>query len=93
MIFDIRKKIGYLPNHFDIPFQNFLLYSRRKPNHGGSGLGNHQGASTPLWRILTMKKLMKNILNIRQHQQAEVQPDTAKARCYACINGIIIPVL
>lgn len=40
-----------------------------------------------------MKKFMKNILNIRQHQQAEVQPDTAKARCYACINGIIIPVL
>ena len=40
-----------------------------------------------------MKKFMKNILNTRQHQQTEVQPDTAKARCYACINGIIIPVL
>ena len=47
----------------------------------------------PYGGFLTMKKFMKNILNIRQHQQAEVQPDTAKARCYACINGIIIPVL
>lgn len=40
-----------------------------------------------------MKKFMKNILNTRQHRDAEVQANTAKARCYACINGIIIPVL
>lgn len=39
-----------------------------------------------------MKKVMKTILFARNRRE-EARPDTGKARCYACINGIIIPVL
>ena len=40
-----------------------------------------------------MKKVMKTILFTRDRREEGTRPDTGKARCYACINGIIIPVL
>ena len=40
-----------------------------------------------------MKKAIKAILFARNRREEAVRPDTGKARCYACINGIIIPVL
>ena len=40
-----------------------------------------------------MKKVMKTILNARNRREEAARPDTGKARCYACITGIIIPVL
>ena len=40
-----------------------------------------------------MKKVFKSILNARNCRENQARPDTGKARCYACINGIIIPVL
>lgn len=40
-----------------------------------------------------MKKMMKSILFARNRREDAVRPDTGKARCYACVNGIIIPVL
>ncbi len=40
-----------------------------------------------------MKKVMKTILFARDRREEGVRPDTGKTRCYACVNGIIIPVL
>lgn len=40
-----------------------------------------------------MKKLMKSVLFTRNRRENQSRPDTGKARCYACVNGIIIPVL
>lgn len=40
-----------------------------------------------------MKNMMKKILFGRERQEKAVRPDTGKVRCYACVNGIIIPVL
>lgn len=42
---------------------------------------------------MIMKKVMKSILNARASRENQSRPDTGKARCYACINGIVIPVL
>ena len=40
-----------------------------------------------------MKKLMKSVLFTRNCRENQSRPDTGRARCYACVNGIIIPVL
>ena len=42
---------------------------------------------------MIMKKVMKSILNARNCRENQSRPDTGKARCYACVNGIVIPVL
>ena len=38
-----------------------------------------------------MKKLLKNKVHVQAN--ASARPDTGKVRCYACVNGIVIPVL
>lgn len=38
-----------------------------------------------------MKKLLKNKVHVQTN--ASARPDTGKVRCYACVNGIVIPVL
>ena len=40
-----------------------------------------------------MKKLMKSVLFARNRRENQSRPDTGRARCYACVNGIIIPIL
>lgn len=40
-----------------------------------------------------MKKVFKSILHTRDRREHETRPDTGRARCYACVNGIVIPVL
>lgn len=36
---------------------------------------------------------MKKQLKIKVQTNKNACPDTGKARCYACVNGIVIPVL
>ena len=40
-----------------------------------------------------MKKVVKSVLFARNRRENQSRPDTGRARCYACVNGIIIPVL
>ena len=48
--------------------------------------------TTPKEDII-MKKLMKSVLFTRTRRENQSRPDTGKTRCYACVNGIVIPVL
>ena len=41
----------------------------------------------------SMKKAIKAILFARNRREEVTCADTGKARCYVCINGIVIPVL
>lgn len=40
-----------------------------------------------------MKKFMKKKANTETKNAAQTRQDGAKVRCYACVNGIVIPVL
>ena len=40
-----------------------------------------------------MKKSMKIKVNPEVRNATQTRQDGAKVRCYACVNGIVIPVL
>lgn len=40
-----------------------------------------------------MKKSVKTKANTETRNAAQTRQDGAKVRCYACVNGIVIPVL
>lgn len=40
-----------------------------------------------------MKKFLKNKQTAGSRNAAQTRQDTAKVRCYVCINGVVMPVL